>query len=184
MTTIGFDLDGVLADFMSAVKGEFGEPDNPSAYSLFSQFPKLDGDEYNKFVTNPAMYRGLPVIPGALSSVKYIASYATICYVTARPNASGMLKATIDWLYKRGNFPYGPVLIVSWEDKPKAVAQLLLDAYIEDSPEHVKNMRDLGVNAIVYDQPWNQGIAGPRIWWKEVNINDAFDIIRGVAGTD
>jgi hypothetical protein len=43
------------------------------------------------------------------------------------------------------------------------------DCYIEDAPHNVVALRENGAHVIVYDQPYNRGVTGPRAHnWAEV----------------
>jgi 5'(3')-deoxyribonucleotidase len=65
------------------------------------------------------------------------------------------------------NIPYRDIMFV--RDKVNVVA----DVYIDDSPKNIHNLREVGRNVIVYDQPYNQDFDGPRAH----NWTEGYDIL-------
>ena len=62
---------------------------------------------------------------------------------------------TVDWL-DANRIPYRDLCFLG--AKPEAQA----DAYIEDAPHNVAALRDGGNTVVVFDQPYNRHLDGPR----------------------
>jgi hypothetical protein len=69
---------------------------------------------------------------------------------------------TVEWLDATG-IPYRDLCFLG------AKPQLGADCYVEDAPHNVEALRDTGSHVIVFDQPYNRGVPGPRARdWSEV----------------
>jgi len=78
------------------------------------------------------------------------------------PRVSGTVSDTVEWL-DRERIPYRDICFVA--DK----AMVNADAYIEDAPHNVIDIRAAGGHAITFDQPYNAQVDGPRAHdWAEV----------------
>jgi 5'(3')-deoxyribonucleotidase len=62
---------------------------------------------------------------------------------------------TVDWLDAAG-IPYRDLCFLG------AKPQVEADCYVEDAPHNVVGLRDSGAHVIVYDQPYNRDVDGPR----------------------
>ena len=69
---------------------------------------------------------------------------------------------TVDWLDDHG-IPYRDLCFLG--QKPQVEA----DAYVDDAPHNIEALRAAGNPVIVFDQPYNAEVAGPRAGsWPEV----------------
>ena len=69
---------------------------------------------------------------------------------------------TVEWLDSAG-IPYRDLCFLG--QKPQVAA----DAYVDDAPHNVEALRAAGDDVIVFDQPYNRAVAGPRAQgWEEV----------------
>jgi hypothetical protein len=69
---------------------------------------------------------------------------------------------TVGWLDAHG-IPYRDLCFLG--QKPHVEA----DAYVDDAPHNVEALRSTGSRVIVFDQPYNRELAGPRAQsWLEV----------------
>ena len=69
---------------------------------------------------------------------------------------------TVGWLDKH-RIPYRDICFLG--NKPDVGA----DVYIDDGPHNIIQLRAAGFNAIVFDQPYNQDLDGPRVKdWAEL----------------
>ena len=62
---------------------------------------------------------------------------------------------TVDWLDATG-IPYRDLCFLG------AKPQVEADCYVEDAPHNVVALRETGAHVIVFDQPYNRDVAGPR----------------------
>ncbi len=68
---------------------------------------------------------------------------------------------TVAWLDEHG-VPYRDLCFLG--DKPEVDA----DAYIDDAPHNIEALRRAGADAVVFDQPYNRDLPGPRVGsWAE-----------------
>ena len=68
---------------------------------------------------------------------------------------------TVQWLDNVG-IPYRDICFIGGKQEVEA------DLYIEDSPSNIKSLRSHGKSVIVFEQPYNREVPGPRVSdWKE-----------------
>jgi len=174
---LGVDLDGVCADhstaFRKIVAEEFGvaETSLPLERSWgFAEWGLRDGDFerlHRIAVLQRRMFRDMPVVRGAPESLWRLSDAGIwIRIITHRLYVNwGHEIATADtahWLDKH-RLPYRDLCFLG--AKPEVEA----DLYIDDAPHNVENLRALGNDVIVFDQPYNRELAGPRAnSWHEV----------------
>jgi len=69
---------------------------------------------------------------------------------------------TVQWLDEHG-IPYRDLCFLG--HKPQVEA----DAYVDDAPHNITELRASGATVIAYDQPYNRELPGPRARsWSEV----------------
>ena len=61
------------------------------------------------------------------------------------------------------------------DDKSDAKPEVEADAYVDDGPHNVRALREHGNDVIVFDQPYNRGLPGPRAttWMSAVAMPGA-----------
>lgn len=174
---LGVDLDGVCGDytraFRAAVAAEHGV--DPATLPMqrswgFDEWG-LDDDEFERLhriaVLDHRILRDMPAIPGAADTLWRLSDAgAWIRIITHRLYVNwGHATAvadTVAWLDER-RIPYRDICFLG--AKPEVEA----DCYIDDSPSNVAALRLTGNPVIVFDQPYNQGLDGPRAsTWHEV----------------
>lgn len=162
MSRVILDLDGCLADFDALACEKFG-PCDRKVYRLEERWPER-AEEVRRFATNPLTYALLKPISGARAAVSRIAESHDVVYVTARPGGQITEEITRLWLEWHG-FPRRETHVVDWQEKVFRI-QSLLDKRegfaVDDSPVQIENMRRLGISVVVFDQPWNEHLDGPR----------------------
>ncbi|MGA9277120.1 5' nucleotidase, NT5C type [Ilumatobacter sp.] len=174
---LGVDLDGVVADhtrrfrdILADIRGV-----DPETYPLerswdFGEWD-LGPDEYADYhrvaVMEHDMFRTMEMIDGAADALWRLSDAGVwIRIITHRLYVHwGHEKAVADtagWLDAK-RIPYRDLCFLG--AKPQAEAH----AYIDDAPHNVEELRSYGNTVIVFDQPYNQGIEGPRAHdWTEV----------------
>ena len=174
---LGVDLDGVCADhtgaFRSIVAGARGiDPDElPLERSWsFSEWGFADGD-FDRFhrlaVLEHRMFRHMPPIDGCAETLWRLSDAGVwIRVVTHRlyVNWGHAVAAadTVEWL-DTAHVPYRDLCFLG------AKAEVQADLYIDDAPHNVEALRSAGNEVIVFDQPYNRGLPGPRATsWSEV----------------
>lgn len=175
--TLGVDLDGVVADhtrrfrdILADIRGV-----DPDTYSLerswdFGEWGLAPGeyaDLHRVAVMEYDMFRTMEPIAGAADALWRLSDAGVwIRIITHRLYVNwGHEKAVGDtaaWL-DANRIPYRDLCFLG--AKPEADA----DAYIDDAPHNVEQLRSLGNITIVFDQPYNRHLDGLRArTWPEV----------------
>ena len=175
--TLGVDLDGVVADHSRRFRDILAEIRGVDPESLtldrswdFGEWGLAPG-EYAELhrvaVMEYDMFRTMEVIEGAADALWRLSDAGVwIRIITHRLYVNwGHEKAVGDtaaWL-DANRIPYRDLCFLG--AKPEADA----DAYIDDAPHNVEQLRAHGNTTIVFDQPYNRGLPGPRAMsWPEV----------------
>lgn len=174
---LGVDLDGVCADYTGALAEFCAERLNKDLSAFPRQrswsFEEWDfGDSSFEEMHRLAIVEGrilakLKAIEGAAETLWRLSDTGVwIRIVTHRlfVNWSHVEAAsdTVAWL-ERAHIPYRDLCFVG------AKGDVGADAYIDDAPHNIAALRALGRSAIVYSQPYNLEIEGPRADnWEQV----------------
>jgi uncharacterized HAD superfamily protein len=184
---IGFDIDGVLADFV----GSFLEVSN----KLFgqnvqtSQWTSWDAKElftdtqmdqvWEEIRTTRNFWQTLqPSEPEA--RLYHANANHTLFFITSRVPGAGLTveEQTQEWLDRYKLIRYPTVLVVPhYSLKLPLMQALKLDSFIDDKVETVEMLRAVDINCYIYDQPYNQKVEAPRV--KSIldyikNVEDRF----------
>ena len=166
MPTIAIDIDGVCADFVAGLRPlaarRLGVPPDqladPQHYDLRC-WGLADGGWDT--LDRSGLYRQLPPIGAAATTIRRLHEQGwRIRFVTARcahePDRNRVAADTVEWLGQH-QFRWDDLCFTT--DKGAVAA----DIYIDDSPTEILRLRDTGRAAVVYDQPYNQRVDGPRL---------------------
>lgn len=181
----GVDLDGVCADYTSAFREIVAEVKGVPLESLplerswdFSEWG-ISGDEFMELhhfaVTERRMMATLPTFEDC-SDVLWRLSDAGVWIriITHRLyvnwSHAAAVADTVSWL-DTAKIPYRDICFLG------AKPQVEADIYIDDAPHNVEGLRSAGNEVVVFDQPYNQDLNGPRAkTWLEVE-----DIVMSAA---
>ena len=188
--TLGVDLDGVVADHTRRFRDILAEIRRVDPESLtldrswdFGEWG-LGPGEYAELhrvaVMEYDMFRTMDVIDGAADALWRLSDAGVwIRIITHRLYVNwGHEKAVGDtaaWL-DANRIPYRDLCFLG--AKPEADA----DVYIDDAPHNIAQLRALGNTTIVFDQPYNRSLDGPRASsWVEVEalVGDLISIRGG-----
>ena len=175
---LGVDLDGVVAnhtwrfrEIMAELRGVDPETMPLERSWDFHEwgFGPDDYAEYHRIaVMEHAMFRTMPVIDGAADALWRLSDAGIwIRIITHRLYVHwGHEKAVADtaaWLDIH-RIPYRDLCFLG------AKPQVEADAYIDDAPHNIEQLRAAGNTVIAFEQPYNRGLAGdPRAQtWAEV----------------
>ena len=174
---VGVDLDGVCGDhtaaFRQVVAAERGVPEaslGPQTTWDFGDWgvePDAFLDLHRRGVLEHRMFRTMPVVPGCAEVLWRLSDAgAWIRLITHRLYASWghavAVADTVSWLDEAG-IPYRDLCFLG--QKPEVEA----DVYLDDAPHNVEELRRAGNDVIVFDQPYNRHLAGPRARdWDDV----------------
>lgn len=173
----GVDLDGVCADytagFRRAVAADRGiTPDElPMERSWGFEEWGLDAAEFARLhraaVTEGRMFRTLPTIDDCAEVLWRLSDAGVwIRIITHRLYVNWghaqVVSDTVTWLDEH-RIPYRDLCFLG--NKPDVGA----DVYIDDAPHNVEALRRAGNAVIVFDQPYNVDLPGPRATgWDQV----------------
>ena len=175
---LGVDLDGVCADFygqMREVAAEWLEKnvsDLPAEFTWgLREWGIKDEEHYRSLhrfaVTQRDLFRKVPLIPGArhylrrLSDERFRIRLITHRLVIPHFHDRAVVQ-TMEWLDNH-DIPFWDLCFMRHK------GQVGADIYIEDSPDHVENLRRDGCYVICFGNPTNKGISAPRAEsWEQV----------------
>lgn len=174
---LGVDLDGVCADHTGAFRSIVADARGISPDELplqrswsFAEWGFGD-DDFEHFhrlaVLEHRMFRHMPPIDGCAEALWRLSDAGVwIRVVTHRlyVNWGHAVAAadTVEWL-DTAHIPYRDLCFLG------AKAEVQADLYIDDAPHNVESLRRAGNEVIVFDQPYNRGLPGPRATsWSEV----------------
>jgi len=157
--TIGIDIDGVIVDYVNMILPLLSEVCNrPVSYQDLSCWDigeALDITEETveyiwQQVFDSDMLLNAKPIKGAIDSMSALARH-DIWIITSRPPA--MQEITVSWL---DNWSVRYDHIVFENEKHAISSRNNINIFIEDSLEQACAIAEAGINALLYDQPWNQ----------------------------
>lgn len=173
----GVDLDGVCADYTAgfrrtvALERDVSEGSLPDEVSWDYGEWGFDRERFLEMhrigVQRHRMFRDMPEVPGASDALWRLSDAGVwIRVITHRLITNWghrlIVSDTVDWLDTR-RIPYRDLCFLG--RKPEVQA----DAYIDDAPHNIEALRASGNTVIVFDQPYNRHLEGPRAHdWSEV----------------
>ena len=186
----GVDLDGVCADYTLAFRAFCAERLGRDLESLplerswdFREWgfdAALFEEMHQAAVTEGRILANLEVIEGAAESLWRLSDAGVwIRIVTHRLYVnwghSAAAGDTVEWL-DRARIPYRDLCFVG------AKRDVGADAYIDDGPHNIVNLRAAGRTAIVFEQPYNRDLDGPRAknWAEAEEI--VYDLMVSAGG--
>jgi 5'-nucleotidase len=174
---LGVDLDGVCGDhataFRNAVAAERGIDPNDLPAQQTWNFTEwgLDRaafeDLHRRAVLDHRMFRTMPMIPGCAEALWRLSDAGiSIRIITHRLYTnwghSIAVSDTVAWL-DANSIPYRDLCFMG--EKTDVAA----DAYVDDAPHNVEALRSIGAEVLLFDQPYNHEVSGPRAsTWSEV----------------
>jgi len=174
---LGVDLDGVCADYTTSFRKIVAMERNVTLESLTTEVSwdfaewGLNRDSFldlhRTSVQDHRMFRNMPVIEGVSDALWRLSDAGVwIRIVTHRLVTNWghalIVSDTVEWLDAK-SIPYRDICFLG--RKPEIEA----DAYVEDAPHNVEALRGRGNTVIVFDQPYNLDLVGPRASsWVEV----------------
>lgn len=170
---LGLDLDGVCADYVDGLREYcmlvMGLPreafPDPTAYSLVdSGWPFRDTGHYlevHRSAVRAGLYRNLKPYPGAPESLRVLSEASVhIRVISHRLFVAGLhaqvAADTAAWLDDH-QIPYMSLCLTGLKDTVGS------NVMVEDSPALIEAIRASGTAVAIFDQPYNQRLAGPRV---------------------
>jgi len=174
---LGVDLDGVCGDYTAALRQVVAADRGVDPASLplerswdFHEWGLSAADferVHQAAVLEHRVFRTMPAIAGAADVLWRLSDAGIwIRIITHRLYVNwGHATAvadTVDWLDSAG-IPYRDLCFLG------AKPQVEADCYVEDAPHNVTALRATGAHVVVFDQPYNRDVAGPRATtWADV----------------
>jgi 5'-nucleotidase len=175
---LGVDLDGVCADYEGALRrsvvrqtgrdpSELPPQTVMDAYSQWGMTFAEYEEAHRRGVLEDRMFRHMEPMPGVSDALWTLSDHGIwIRIITHRLifNWTHETAAadTAAWLDEH-RIPYRDLCFIG--DKPNVGA----DLYVDDSPSNVLALRAAGKTTIVFDQPYNRDLPGPRAHsWDDV----------------
>jgi 5'-nucleotidase len=174
----GVDLDGVCADYESALRVSVARQRSVEAASLPPQETSgsfaewgldLEGfrEAHRRAVVEDRIFRTMLPYPDVAEVLWRLSDAGVwIRIITHRLLFNGIHEVsaadTAGWLDLHG-IPYRDLCFIG--DKPTVGA----DLYVDDSAHNILALRAAGREAIVFDQRYNRDLPGPRVTsWQEL----------------
>jgi len=168
---VAFDIDGVLADFegrlVDCLVDEFRALGsmNRSLFSLderFKNHPEIL-ERSLEYVNDPNFYYGLEPIQPTVDFVKNLMERGYwVMYLTSRPRTHEAF--TRRWLEKyTWNYKDSRGLLCGIDDKADFLYDVDVAFLVDDNPKEFTRCKKRGVNILVWEQPWNEGLF-PRLY--------------------
>ena len=187
---LGVDLDGVCADYNTAFRHAVARHRGIDPSELTTEVTWDFGEwgldregflaHHHRAVREDGLFRNAPPIEGA-SEVLWRLSDAGVWIriITHRLVSNWSHKRvvadTVEWL-DDARIPYRDICFLG--HKPQVEA----DAYIDDAPQNIEALRGSGNPTIVFDQPYNRDLEGPRARsWPEAEAIVA-EMVAAAAG--
>jgi|LakMenEpi03Aug12_release.lakeMendotaPanAssembly.Ray.scaffolds.fasta_scaffold93339_4 5'(3')-deoxyribonucleotidase len=181
---LAVDLDGVCADYLNSLRpymAAMGRKDafelpEPGSWDLVAAGWFDSTEDYvrtHRYAVDRALFRTMDELPGMSNALWELSDAEVhIRIVTHRFLSHGdqdrAAGDTIAWLQSkredgRVRVPHRDLCFLG------AKADASADLHIDDAPYQVEALRDSGQNVLVFDQPYNKELAGPRATgWGEV----------------
>ncbi len=190
---LGVDLDGVCAEHTLGFRDIVAQRIGVDATLLplerdwgFTEwgFGPGDFEDHHRFaVVEKRMFRSLAVIPAAAETLWRLNDAGVwIRIITHRLYVNWghqvAVTDTVEWL-DEARIPYRDLCFLG--AKPQVEANL----YVDDSPANVVALRGAGNEVIVFDQPYNRALLGPRATnWADVEeiVLDRYTDWSGIHG--
>lgn len=175
---IGFDVDGVLAEFCKAYEEVFVRQTGRNTFEpfevnvgprswdwptdLYGYTMEETTRVWNEIKSDPKFCKQLPPLPDMGRLADWLrGSFGQnqhkhdIYYITSRVGPYAKI-GTEDWLMNQGVF-LPTVLIVSGKTKGDVAAGLKLDLFVEDNKENAETVAMAGVPTYLIDRAYNRG---------------------------
>ncbi|MCU1452355.1 MAG: hypothetical protein JWN46_501 [Acidimicrobiales bacterium] len=188
---LGVDLDGVCGDYIAALRAVLADERGVAPESLgpadsweLTEWG-LDRAGFDRLhrsaVLDHRIFANMPMVEGCADVLWRLSDAGVwIRIITHRLFGNWghqvAVADTVAWLDSRG-IPYRDLCFLG--AKPQVEAQ----AYVDDGPHNVEALRASGNEVIVFDQPYNRDLPGPRAmsWLDVEHLVTELAAARGLA---
>jgi uncharacterized HAD superfamily protein len=168
---IGWDVDGVIADFVGDVLTQLGRDeyyidiDQIIEHDIMKYIPESVREKYDARLAT--CFEHLPIYSETLKIIESIP--AQHYYITVRPQA---VMQTYRWFAKH-NIPSQGIFFAHDEHEKAEIASFLhLDAYIDDKYENVVAVAKHVKKTFLLTRPWNRSYEIPEGVLRLSSIED------------
>jgi 5'-nucleotidase len=169
---LGVDLDGVCADYESALRSSVAarrgvdpvtlpRQETTGSFVEWGLTPETFEDAHRIAVVEDRIFRTMRPYPDVADVLWRLSDAGVwIRIITHRllfNRAHEISAADTAWWLDAHRIPYRDLCFIG--DKATVGA----DLYIDDSPHNIESLRGAGRTAIVFDQPYNRHLDGPRV---------------------
>jgi uncharacterized protein len=181
---LGFDIDGVIANFseilIQTIKKNYGltlREQDITSFSLSAVLGITKAEEI-QLVTD-ILHRDLPIYPGAKETLEKLSREGHCIYLlTGR--YSHLRELTQTWL-KEKDVPYNELHLLEMGKKYQ-VNISGLDVIVEDSLEEALEWTNKVKTVLLYDHPYNQTLNVKNLTKRVYNWNEIYQEIRRLSG--
>ena len=191
---IGFDIDDVLANFMSSLL-KFSSPILKRNFSVdemkyvehYGEIWNVDLEKAKEIVKDfyqSDEFKLMESNPEAKNLLKYISgSDMNVLAITSRPDF--LKQSTLIWLeenfgkiFNEYNVYFTNIFWGQGKSKGEISKELGIDYFVEDGVSHAKSLIENNIKVFLYDKPWNQSFKVRSKLLKRVkNLEEIRDLI-------
>jgi len=166
LVSLGFDFDGVIADTaetfirLACEKYQYCDVILEDIVSFEVEecldiAPKIVQSIFME-VQLDSIGTGLQPMPGAVEVLGELTEQAEVTVITARP-AAGPVHAWLETMLPKSTCSNINVIAMgNHDDKARHIREQGLTHFIDDRAETCNHLNSLGINPIVFNQPWNE----------------------------
>lgn len=171
---IAIDIDGVLRDFVGSVhkqliKHQLVVPETPqpkiTAWDMHQFYPEIPKEKIYQFIFNSgytwSIFADAEPYPGAKQFVEDLEAAGHVVGLVTSQNKNGW-RGTVSWMHYTG-VSASNIHCIRFDRGEKSKSNLGYEVLLDDKPENVQDFIDNGGKAFLFDQPWNQESALPRV---------------------
>ena len=150
------DIDGVLADFVTAAFSVHGKIYDPEAYprkewSISKVLGVSDREFWRRIdFAGESFWENLDLFPHGIEMLGMLSKYDEICFATSPSSSPASYSGKRRWLQKMG-FDLIPAMFGSKKHLMAGPGRILID----DSPHNCEQWQKHGGTAILFKQVWN-----------------------------
>lgn len=176
---LGVDLDNVCADYTSGYRAAVARYQGVDPEHLTTEVSWDFGEwgldratflaHHQRAVTEDHLFATMPPVAGASETMWRLSDAGVWIRIITHRLVSNWSHATavadtVRWLDEQ-RIPYRDLCFLG------AKPQVGADLYVEDAPHNVEALRATGNRVVVFDQPYNRHLPGPRAaTWDEVEV--------------
>ena len=164
------DQDNVLSDFETGFRLEWSArghafpallPEQRKDFHLLNDYPAHLAGEVEAIYNTPGFFSGLPPVPGAIAGIRAMLEAGHEVRICTSPliKYRHCVTEKYEWVERHLGADFVPLVILT-RDKTLVHGDILVD----DKPE-ITGARTPSWRHVLYDQPYNRHVAGPRMTW-------------------